>query len=106
MGIMILPMHTGRWHGGPRSYRTCDMCDAGVVGDEHRFVFVYPALPAVRTHSAPLFALGSRTLHAFVWQPDLLMVVQYIYNCFQLHAQIVNPCVGVPSNEPHMAALM
>ncbi len=31
---------------------------------------------------SPLLSLRSRTLPAFVWQPDLLMVVRYIYDCF------------------------
>jgi hypothetical protein len=82
------------------------MCDTGVVGDEHHFVFVCPALAAVRTQYAPLFALGCRTLGGFVWQPDLLMVVRYIYDYFQVRARILNPCVGVPSNQPHLAGLM
>jgi hypothetical protein len=69
-------------------------------------VFVCPALAAVRTHCAPSFALRSRTLRAFVWQPDLLMVVRYIYDCFQVSARILNPCVDVPSNQPHVAGLM
>ncbi len=82
------------------------MCDTGAVGDEHHFVFVCPALAAVRTHYAPLFALRSRILRAFVWQPDLLLVVRYIYDCFQVRARILNPCVGVPSNQPPQAGLM
>jgi hypothetical protein len=53
-----------------------------------------------------LFALRSRTLRAFVWQPDLLLVVRYIYDCFQVRSRILNPCVGVPSNQPHLAGLM
>jgi hypothetical protein len=48
----------------------------------------------------------SRTLRAFVWQPDLLMVVRYIYDCFQFRARILNPCVDVPSNQPHLAGLI
>jgi hypothetical protein len=82
------------------------MCDTGVVGYEHHFVFVCAALAAVRTRYVPLFELGSRTPRAFVWQPDLLMVVRYIYDCFQVRAQIVNPCYGVSSNQPHLAGLM
>jgi hypothetical protein len=80
------------------------MCDTGVVGDAH-FVFVCATLAAVRTHYAALFALGSRTLRAFLRQPDLLMVVRYVYDCLQLRAHIVNP-VGVPPNQPHVAGLM
>jgi len=106
MGVHGLPIDVGRWRGVPRSHRTCDMCDTGAVGDEHHFVFVCPALAAVRTHYAPLFALRSRTLRAFVWQPDLLLVVRYIYDCFQVRARILNPCVGVPSNQPPLAGLM
>ncbi len=75
------------------------MCDTGVVGDEHHFVSVCPALAAVRTHYAPLFVLKSRTLRAFDWQRDLRIVVRYIYGCSQ--ARILNPCVGVPSSQPH-----
>jgi hypothetical protein len=106
MGVHGLPIDVGRWRGVPRSRRTCDKCDTGVVGDEHHFVLVCPALAAVRTQYAPLFALGCRTLRAFVWQPDLLMVVRYIYDCFQVRARILNPCVGVPSNQPHLAGLI
>ncbi len=54
--------------------------------------FVWPALDAVKTHYAPLSALGSRTVRAFVWQPNLLMVVWYIYDCFQVRAQIMTMC--------------
>jgi hypothetical protein len=72
----------------PRSQRTCDMCDTGVLGDEHHFVFVCPAFAAVGTHYAPLFALGSKALPAFVWQPDLLIVVRHIYDCFVLGSRI------------------
>jgi hypothetical protein len=99
MGVHGSPIDVGRWRWVPRSHQTCDMCDTGVVGDEHHFVFVCPALAAVGTHYAPLFALGSRTLRAFVWQPNLLMVVRYNYDCFQVRAWILNPCVGV-SIEP------
>jgi hypothetical protein len=72
------------------------MCDTGVVGDQDPFVFVCPALAAVKAHYPPLFVPGSRTLLAFLWQLDLLMVVRYIYECFQLRAHIFSPCVGVP----------
>jgi hypothetical protein len=105
MGVHGLPIDVARWRGVPRSQRTCDMCDTGVVGAEHHFVFVCPARAAVRTQYAPLFALGSRTLHAFVRQPDL-MVIRYIYDCFQVRARILNPSVGAPSNQPHLAGLM
>jgi hypothetical protein len=57
-------------------------------------------LAADRTQYAPLFTLGSRTLRTFVWQPDLHMVVWYIYDCFQVCARILSPCVAVPSNQP------
>jgi hypothetical protein len=46
------------------------------------------------------------TLRAFVWQPDLLMVVRYIYDSFHVRARILTPCVDVPSNQPHLAGLM
>ncbi len=46
------------------------------------------------------------SVEAFVWQPDLLLVVRYIYDCFQVRARILNPCVGVPSNQPPLAGLM
>ncbi len=29
-----------------------------------------------------------------------------IYDCFQVRARILNPCVDVPSNQPHLAGLM
>jgi hypothetical protein len=48
------------------------------------FVFVCPALAAVRTHYAPLFALRSRTLRAFVWQPDLLLLWSKPYSVLAL----------------------
>jgi hypothetical protein len=106
MGVHGLPIDVGRWRGVPRSQKTCYMCDTGAMGDEHHFVFVCPALAAVRTHYAPLFALRSRALRAFVWQPDLLLVVRYIYDCFQVRARMLSPCIGVPSNQPHLAGLM
>ncbi len=81
------------------------MC-TGVVGDEHHFVFVCPALAAVRTRYALSFALRSRTLRAFVWQPDLLMAVRYISDCFQVRARILHPRVDVPSDQPHLAGVM
>jgi hypothetical protein len=43
----------------------------------------WPSLAAVRAHYGPLFALKARTLRAFVWQSDLLMIVEYIYDYFQ-----------------------
>jgi hypothetical protein len=66
-----------------------DMCDTCGVGNEHHFVFVCLAL------AAALFAPDSRTLGVFVWQPNLLMVGQYMDHCFQVRAQVLNPCVGV-----------
>jgi hypothetical protein len=36
----------------------------------------------------------------------LQLVVRYMYACFQVRARILNPCVGVPSNQPHLAGLM
>jgi hypothetical protein len=69
------------------------MYDAGVVGDKHHhFFFVFPALAAVRTPYAPLFALKSVTLRAVVWQPDLLMVVWYVYECFQVRVDLDSVC--------------
>ncbi len=56
MGVHGLPVARVRWRGVPRSQRTCDMCDSGAVGEEHYFVFVCPALAAVRAHYAPVFA--------------------------------------------------
>jgi hypothetical protein len=88
MGVHSLPIDIGRWRGVPCSQQTCNTCDTGVVGGKHHTVFVCPALAAVRTHYASLFPLGSRTLRAFVWQPDLLMVVRYIHDCFKVPARI------------------
>jgi hypothetical protein len=35
----------------------------------------------------------------FFWSYDT-------YDCFQVRARILNPCVGVPSNQPPLAGLM
>jgi hypothetical protein len=76
LSVHGLPDDTGRWRGVHRSQQTCGTSDSCVVGDEHHCVFVCPALAAVRTHYAPLFALRSRTLCAFVWLPDLVVLVR------------------------------
>jgi hypothetical protein len=45
-GVKCLPIDTGCWRAGPPSQRTCD---TGVVGNQHDFVFVCPALGSGHT---------------------------------------------------------
>jgi hypothetical protein len=61
----------------PRSQRLCTDCDLGVVGDERHFLFVCPALTALRLRFPTLF-VRPLTLHAFVWHPDLRSVVLFV----------------------------
>jgi hypothetical protein len=86
MGVNGLPIDTGRWHGAPRSQRACDMCDTGVVGYEHHFVFV--CRPSLRLGHAMRHCLHSGPgLCALLFgSPDLLRVVRYIFDCFQVRA--------------------
>ena len=88
MGVHGLPIDAGRQRGVARSERRCDMCPTGAVGDEYHFVFVCPALAPVRAHYAALFRPSFRTLRAFLWQEDILAVVRFVYDCFQVRSQL------------------
>ena len=90
MGVHGLPIDAGRQRRVPRSERRCDMCSTGAVGDEYHFVFVCPALAPVRTRYAALFGPSFRTLRSFIWQDDLLAVVRFVYDCFQVISQLLS----------------
>ena len=89
MGVHGLPIDAGRQRGVPRSERGCDMCSSGAVGDEYHFVFVCPALAPVRARYAALFGPSFRTLRVFLWQEDLLAVVRFVYDCFEVRSQLL-----------------
>ena len=90
MGVHGLPIDLGRQRGVPRSERRCDMCSTGAVGDEYHFVFVCPALAPVRACYAALLGPSFQTLRSFIWQDDLLVVVRFVYDGFQVRSQLLN----------------
>jgi hypothetical protein len=106
MGVHVLLIDVDRWRGVPRSQRTCDMCDTVLWGTSTTLCSSARLLLRLGRTMRRCLRFGSRILRAFVWLPDLLMVVRCIYDCFQVRARILNPRVGVPSNQPHLAGLM
>jgi hypothetical protein len=89
MGVHALPMDVGRRRGIPRLLRHCDMCGTGVVGDEHHFIFMCPALAPVRERFRPSFASGTRSLRLFIWQQDLRAVVRFVHECFVFRSSLL-----------------
>ena len=89
MGVHGLPIDVGRRRGIPRLLRHCDMCGTGAVGDEHRFIFMCPALAPVRERFRHLFASGTRSLRLFIWQRDLCAVVRFVHACFAFRSSLL-----------------
>lgn len=66
------------------------MSYTGAVGDQYHFVFLCLALDSIRAHHAALFTPSFRTFRASIWQEDLLAVVLFVYDCFQVRSQLLN----------------
>ena len=87
LGVHDLPIDMGRRNKVPRDERTCDMCGLA-VGDEHHFIFHCSALTSLRTRYARLFSSQSYNLRRFIWQEDIVAVVNFVYEGFQVRSQI------------------
>ena len=79
-----LPVVQGRCTGAPRAKRLCLLCDQCAVGDERHMVFECPALQNVRDKYAALFVDGASTMQQFMWQQDVIGVVHFVQDCFDL----------------------
>ena len=90
MGLHDLPVATGRMRNIPRAQRVCDICEQQVVGDEHHFVYGCPTLEPVRAQYSDLFRAPRRSLRQFLWQDDLVRVVNFIIVFFQYRASVLN----------------
>ncbi len=55
LGAHDLPVAVGRFNRVPRSQRLCQLCSAGVVGDEFHMVFECAYYSAVRARFSQLF---------------------------------------------------
>ena len=87
LGVHDLPIDVGRRNQIPREKRTCDMCGLA-VGDEHHFIFNCPALTSLRTRYSRLFSSSSSNLRRFIWQEDIVAVVSFVYEGFQVRSQL------------------
>jgi hypothetical protein len=82
MGLHDLSIATGRLRGIPRHERWCDQCSLHLVGDEQHFVFNCPFLQQVRDRYPDLFHLPIRSLQQFLWQEDIVQVINFVVDCF------------------------
>jgi hypothetical protein len=89
LGVHNLPIDMGRRNKIPREQRTCDMCGLA-VGDEHHFIFHCSALTSLRTRYSRLFSSSSYSLRRFIWQEDIVSVVNFIYEGFQVRSQLLS----------------
>lgn len=87
LGVHDLPIDVGRRNKTPRDDRVCDMCGLG-VGDEHHFIFHCSALAPLREKFSHLFSSSSYNLRRFIWQQDMVGVVNFIYEGFQVRSEM------------------
>ena len=50
----------------------------GIVGDEHHLIFTCPAVDDVREQFPHLFYNVPRSVQAFMWQRDLVCVINFV----------------------------
>jgi len=91
LGVHELPIDKGRQQRPRirREQRICDMCGAA-VGDEHHFVFHCSALSHLREKYFWLFSTGSYSLRGFIWQADLVGVVNFICEGFEYRQHVIH----------------
>lgn len=63
-----------------RAQRLCLMCDSQLPCDECHLVFECPAVQHLRDgRFKPLFTIATLTMVQFLWQKDIRLVAQFIY---------------------------
>lgn len=87
LGVHDLCIDVGRRNKIPRDARICCMCGLA-VGDEHHFIFHCSALAPLRLKYSHLFNTSSFNLRKFIWQEDIVGVVNFIYEGFQIRSQL------------------
>ena len=80
-GCHGLPNIAGSWVGVPRSQRLCPLCE-GQYADERHALLECPALAGLRQQYAQLFS-GHLCMRQFMWQEDMVMLVQYVIQCLR-----------------------
>lgn len=88
LGVHDLPIDVGRRQNIPRNERLCDMCGSE-VGDERHFIFHCPTFSPLRQEFAWLFSSGSSSVRRFIWQDDLVGVVNFVYEGFRTRDQVL-----------------
>ena len=83
-GCHALPNVAAGWGGVPRSQRLCPLCGAEYC-DERHALLECPDLAVLRAAYGRLFA-AHMSMREFVWQADLVRVVQYVNECLGMLA--------------------
>ena len=79
----------------PRLNRICTLCQQGAFGDEKHLVSECPALQDLRDRFESLFqAHQGGAMILFMWQDDVIGVVQHLYMCIERVNTSAGPPVG------------